>query len=426
MSELIKIDAGYQNYAWGKDAASSFVAKMKGLENDASGKKYAELWVGTHPSCPSKLPGDNAKLLDEFLRVPENTKKYFSKLHQASSFRDTVPYLLKILSIGTALSIQAHPSKKLAEVLHAANPDKYKDPNHKPELICALTPFEALCCFRPLKAIIAYLKRIPELAALVDAGAVLRQYMTAPETELPAADSDAEKEALKALMSKLYGASEDVVTQALRRQLQRIEEEGAQCTEDSVFVRVYGQYPDDVGCWMVYFLNYVQLVPGEALFLSDSEPHAYISGDGVEIMACSDNVVRAGLTPKWKDVPTLLKMLRYDTTGLASARHPRKTSTDAEQWEVQFYQPPPQFPDFSLYRMQYNYSSGRHKTSLVLPTIGLGFCLEGSAKVNGTTVKAGECFAVPYGEVTCQAEETKALVFVASTNNLMGTSQSTL
>lgn len=422
MSRLVKIDAGYQDYAWGKDAASSFVAKMKGLSGDKSGKMYAELWVGTHPSCPSKIADSNGQLLDDFLKQPANKSKFFSAAHQASGFRDTVPYLLKILSIGTALSIQAHPCKKLAEELHAAKPDKYKDPNHKPELICALTPFEALCCFRSLGAIIAFLKRIPQLAQLVQAREVLGKYMTPPASELPATDSAEEKKALKGLMAKLYAVPEKEVTAALRAHLQHVKAGGAQCPEDKLFARVYEQYPDDVGCWMVYLLNYVQMTPGQALFLSDSEPHAYISGEGVEIMACSDNVVRAGLTPKWKDVPTLVSMLKYDTTGLASARHEKQSKEDAAKWQVQYYQPPAQFPDFSLYRMQFEHSSGDGTTSVTLPTIGLGFCLEGSAKVNGTTVKAGECFAVPHGTMTCQAEGKKALVFVASTNHLGGKS----
>ncbi|KAG5470560.1 hypothetical protein LSCM1_01804 [Leishmania martiniquensis] len=426
MSAPVKLDAGYQSYAWGKDASSSFVAKMKGMTNDTSGNMFAELWVGTHPNCPSKIAGGSAQLLEDFLRQPENSKRYFSAAHQASPFRGTVPYLLKILSIRTALSIQAHPCKKLAEELHAAHPDKYKDPNHKPELICALTRFEALCCFRPLKAIMDYLRRIPELKEVVGGEMVVDQYLRAPASALPAADSDEEKQALKSIMTKLYTASEEVVAKSLRLHLQRIHERGSPCGEDEVFVRVYRQYPDDVGCWMVYLLNYVQLVPGEALFLSDSEPHAYISGDGVEIMACSDNVVRAGLTPKWKDVPTLIRMLKYDTTGLASARHEKKNSEDAARWQVQYYQPPAHFPDFSLFRLQYDHRTGSGKTSVMLPTIGLGFCLEGSAKVNGMTVKAGECFVVPYGRLTCQAEEKKALVFVASTNNLASMKLSSL
>ncbi|KPI90803.1 phosphomannose isomerase (PMI) [Leptomonas seymouri] len=418
MFELVKIDAGCQDYAWGKDAKSSFVAKMKNLSEDTSGKHYAELWVGTHPSCPSKVGGANGGLLEDFLKKPENVKRFFSPAQQATGFRNTVPYLLKILSIRTALSIQAHPCKKLAEQLHLNLPDKYKDPNHKPELICALTPFEALCCFRSLKGIIAFLKKIPELAKLVGAEQVLGKYWTASTNELPAADSDEERQALKAMMEKLYHAPAEMCTKDLRTHLKRIKDGGERCPEDEVFARTYAQYPDDVGCWMVYFLNYVQLVPGQALFLSDSEPHAYISGDGVEIMACSDNVVRAGLTPKWKDVSTLINMLKYDTTGLASARHEKSVKEDAAKWQVQYYQPPKQFPDFSLFRLQYNHSSGNGTTTITLPTIGLGFCVEGTAKVNGVQVKMGDCFAVPYGKMTCQAEGSRSLVFVASTNDL--------
>lgn len=151
MNSLIFLDAGVQNYAWGKPAANSYVARMKKLTHDTSGKMYAELWVGTHPSCPSRvIPTDvtaterandpmksdtqsqDYQLLDDYLRDERNKARFFSPAHQNSSFHDTVPYLLKILSINSALSIQAHPCKSLAAKLHAEKPDKYKDPNHKP------------------------------------------------------------------------------------------------------------------------------------------------------------------------------------------------------------------------------------------------------------------------------------------------------
>uniref|UniRef100_A0A0A9WMH9 Mannose-6-phosphate isomerase n=1 Tax=Lygus hesperus TaxID=30085 RepID=A0A0A9WMH9_LYGHE len=152
MASLIFLDAGVQNYAWGKPAASSFVAQMKQLSADHSGKMYAELWVGTHPSCPTHvLPSSHSlthqgstaglQTLEEYLKTGDHMQAFFSPAHQSSAFANTVPYLLKILSVNSALSIQAHPCKALAEKLHAQNPDKYKDPNHKPELLCALTPF---------------------------------------------------------------------------------------------------------------------------------------------------------------------------------------------------------------------------------------------------------------------------------------------
>lgn len=97
----------------------------------------------------------------------------------------------------------------------------------------------------------------------------------------------------------------------------------------TVFLRVHASYPDDIGCFVIFFLNYIKLRPGEALYLAANEPHAYISGDCVECMACSDNVVRAGLTPKHKDVETLCSMLSYNSVPLSQVRFPA-VSTNLE------------------------------------------------------------------------------------------------
>ncbi|CCW62806.1 unnamed protein product [Phytomonas sp. EM1] len=419
MSSIILLDAGVQNYEWGKEASESFVAKMKGLSSDKSGKPYAELWVGTHPNFPSRLADGSNLPLTFFLKEDNNRQTYFSPEHEASKFRGTIPFLLKILSIKKALSIQAHPNKSLAEKLHSSSPDKYKDPNHKPELVCALTPFEALCCFRRLKEVVHFLRRIPALGKLVSADKVIRSYADS-SIKLPEQGSNEEKVILKSLMINLYEANEEDIVRALRTHLNHLQSSkpSERCVEDDLFVRLYGQYMDDVGCWMVYFLNYVHLQPGQALFLSDSEPHAYLSGDGVEIMACSDNVVRAGLTPKWKDVKLLIEMLRYDTSGLDSAMHERNSEEDSNGWQIQMYNPPSHFPDFSLYRLQNLRNEASGRVSIKIPTIGLGFCLEGEAILNGLKVKAGDCFAVPYGDVTCEALGQKTLIFVASTNVL--------
>lgn len=407
------LDAGYQQYAWGKSASTSVVAKMKGLSEKPDDQKFAELWVGTHPSCPTLISG-TGETLDEFLKKDGNESKFFSAAHANSKFSGTVPFLLKILSIQTALSIQAHPCKALAEQLHNNDPKNYKDPNHKPELICALTPMEALCSFRSLSEVAKFVKSIPELGNVLNATEVFGPLLSS--SEFPPADSEEEKGVLKALMQYLYNLDNDSNVKALRSHLEKAKSH-SNFPEDKVFVRLYEQYPDDVGCWMIYVLNYVQMKPGQALFLRDSEPHAYISGDGVEIMACSDNVVRAGLTPKWKDVPTLLSMLTYSTKGLQTARHERKEKEDDAKWQVQYYQPPPTFPDFSIYRFEYN-NDGVGTTSAELPTIGLGFCIEGSAKVNGVEVKATDCFAVPFGKVSVTANGERCLLFISSTNDL--------
>lgn len=400
MSGLVKLDCGFQQYAWGKSAADSFVAKMKGI-SDGEGK-YAELWVGTHVNCPSKtLSGE---LLEEYLRRPEVSGRFFSPPHQrCPEFCDRLPFLLKVLSIGTALSIQAHPNRALAQALHAEDPTNYKDPNHKPELIVALTPFEALCCFRPLHEILRLVRSVKPLSVLLG-------------DAVQVSTKAREKDVIKNMMCVLYGYQADHHARALRENETIICVKGRAATkEDLLFLRLMSQYPEDIGCWMVYFLNYVQLEPGQGLFLSDSEPHAYIHGDGVEIMANSDNVVRAGLTPKWKDVRTLLDMLSYSTDGLERAKHERQWAVDGQSWEVQRYCPPNEFPEFSLYRMEH-ISQGTGSVSVTLPTIGLGFCLGGEGVVNGTIVAEGECFAVPYGQMACKAKG-RCVLFVASMND---------
>nr|CCC95990.1 unnamed protein product [Trypanosoma congolense IL3000] len=404
MSNCMKLNCGVQHYAWGKHARDSFIAKMKG-ESDKEGK-YAELWVGTHVNCPSKTV--SGQLLSDFLLEHQNMTRFFHPKHQQDPrFCNCVPFLLKVLSIQTALSIQAHPNKKLAERLHRENPDKYKDPNHKPELIIALTPFEALCCFRPLRDVARFVDAAPPLKAMLGAAAVIE------------GDVD-DKRTLKRMMDIVYNTDAEKHASALRQHAEALRGRGAiLCKEDTLFLRVLAQYPNDMGCWMVYFLNYLVLQPGDGLFLADSEPHAYLFGDGVEIMASSDNVVRAGLTPKWKDVPTLLEMLRYSTDGLEGAMFRRQRARGDEQWEIQYYAPPCEFPDFSIYRLEH-VSSSNGRASVMLPTVGLGFCVGGSGMVNGEGVSMGDCFMVPYGEMKFEARG-ECKLFVASMNDTLRT-----
>ncbi|RNF06227.1 putative phosphomannose isomerase [Trypanosoma rangeli] len=401
MTGYVKLDCGVQHYAWGKTASESFVAKMKHETDDT--RRYAELWVGTHVNCPSHL--QSGQLLEDYLREPSVATRFFSPAQQRTAeFRDKVPFLLKVLSVQTALSIQAHPCKQLAVKLHRENPSKYKDPNHKPELLVALTRFEALCCFRPLHEILRLVESAKPLKSLL--GKVTTVSTKEKETSV-----------IKAMMHVVYDVNPELQTKALREHAAAVRVKGeAASMEDRLFLRLMSQYPDDIGCWMVYFLNYVQMEPGQGLFLEDSEPHAYLHGDGVEVMASSDNVVRAGLTPKWKDVPTLLGMLRYNTDGLERAKYERHRAAGKESWEVQRYCPPARFPEFSLYRLQH-VAQTKGKTCVQLPSVGLGFCVAGKGVVNGTPVTKGDCFAVPYGTLTCEADGS-CVLFVASTNDL--------
>ena len=237
----------------------------------------------------------------------EISKKYNNKL----------PFLFKVLSISKALSIQAHPNKKLAEQLHAKDPKNYPDDNHKPEMAISITPFEGLCGFRPLKEIAHFLKTVEPLRALVG-----EDHATSLETTAAAEDSDVvtSKSSLRAAFSALMkSAPEDV--HAMSKSLISLAESqkitpgpSVNTTEElcELVTRCNAHFPHDIGLFVLFFLNYVKLSPGQAMYLKADDIHAYVSGDIIECMASSDNVIRAGFTPKFHDVNTLTEILTYD------------------------------------------------------------------------------------------------------------------
>ena len=207
------------------------------------------------------------------------------------------------------MSIQAHPEKELAKELHARDPKNYKDSNHKPEMAIALTPFEALCGFRPLEEIIDHLHTIPELASLVK-----RETVESLIEAVQLKDENERKKALKRFFAEFIAAEKNVVVNAIKLFEARIMTMNRATTSlEELCLRLNGQFPDEVGCFCAFIFNYLTLLPGEAIYLAANEPHAYIYGECIECMALSDNVVRAGLTPKFRDVDTLIKMLTYKT-----------------------------------------------------------------------------------------------------------------
>ena len=201
------------------------------------------------------------------------------------------------------LSIQAHPNKALGAKLHAARPNVYKDPNHKPEMACAVTHFEAMAGFESAATIADNIDATPELKQILGdkSSALLRS-----------ASGEAEqKAALKKLFTALMTHTAGDVDVRARELQARLSKDASGCSANALALRLCGQYPGDVGVFCAYFLCYRKLEPGQAVFLGANEPHAYLSGDCCEIMACSDNVVRAGCTPKLRDTDTLCEMLTY-------------------------------------------------------------------------------------------------------------------
>ncbi|KAK0546087.1 Mannose-6-phosphate isomerase [Tilletia horrida] len=326
-----QIVPGVQSYDWGlKGNQGSSVARYAQateqlnfkLEQD---KPYAELWMGTHPTLPSKLAQDPQQTLSSYLHQHPDlvTQAIFDKFGSGKddNGRDTgvLPFLFKVLSIGKALSIQAHPDKELAQKLHKEKPDMYKDPNHKPEMAIALSPFRGFCGFRPLGDIANFVQDVPELRTLIAPGEELSDRLIAA-----AAANDAKSEESKAVLREVFARlmkakKDDVdlqVESIVARYSGALQNQNAEALEvpaelAQLVVTLNEQFPSDIGIFCAFVLNVVSLETGQAMFLQANEPHAYLSGQIIECMAASDNVVRAGLTPKARDVDVLTSMLTY-------------------------------------------------------------------------------------------------------------------
>ncbi|KAL8396418.1 hypothetical protein RB594_004639 [Gaeumannomyces avenae] len=316
---LFRLQCGVNSYDWGKKGSESAAAKFAAATAPADfsvqdDKPYAELWMGTHPSNPSKDVDTGRSLLE----LVEENQAFLSPAVTAK-FGRKLPFLFKVLSIGKALSIQAHPNKKLAEKLHARDPKNYPDDNHKPEMAIAITPFEGLCGFRPLDEIAHFLDAVPALRELVGEDKAAQFTAAAKDGS---ADEGAKKKALREAFNALMSVSESALAAATEKLVADAAGEGAEFagkgvastsgkTLSELVGRLHGQFGADYGLFVLFFCNFVTLEPGEALFLQADDIHAYVSGDIMECMAASDNVVRAGFTPKFKDVPTLVDMLTY-------------------------------------------------------------------------------------------------------------------
>uniref|UniRef100_A0A7N0VM86 mannose-6-phosphate isomerase n=1 Tax=Kalanchoe fedtschenkoi TaxID=63787 RepID=A0A7N0VM86_KALFE len=320
LRKLQRLQCAVQNYDWGLPAPASRVASLHALNSGLPvdpRRPYAELWMGTHDSGPCYLISNKAPLNTDNngVAAPSTLKSWL--LQHPGALGDSVldrwgcdlPFLFKVLSVGKALSIQAHPDKDLARALHKRLPDIYRDANHKPEMALAITRFEALCGFvslLELKDVVASVPEVGELIGNASKGRVL---------DFNVSDGpDKFKPLLQEVFTQLMSADKDVVAEVVSNVKNRLQAETQvrELTDKELLVlRLEEQYPGDVGVVSAFFLNYVRLEPGEALYLGANEPHAYLSGECIECMATSDNVVRAGLTPKLRDVQTLCSMLTY-------------------------------------------------------------------------------------------------------------------
>ncbi|MCU1655738.1 MAG: Mannose-6-phosphate isomerase, type 1, partial [Pseudonocardiales bacterium] len=320
---VVALDGVARNYAWGSPTA---IPGLLGIEPD--GRPVAELWFGAHPDDPSPA-ADHASDLEALIAADPVGLLGAATVDR---FGPRLPFLLKILAADRALSIQVHPNLEQAQAGFAAeqargipqdSPERnYRDPNHKPELLCALTPFEALCGFRPVADTLRLLDEldIPELA-------VLRDLLSGPD-------------GLRAAFTHVLALPDPALLVAeVTRRAAAIPAESEWAGTARAVAIANADFPGDVGAVLALLLNYIRLEPAEAIYLDAGNVHAYLRGTGIEVMANSDNVLRCGLTPKHVDVAELLKVT--DFTPLTEPRRLVQDSGSGRMYETLV-------PDFSL------------------------------------------------------------------------------
>jgi mannose-6-phosphate isomerase len=350
-----------QHYAWG---GASFIPDLLSIPNP-DGRPFAEYWMGAHDNASSELlEGDRRFKLNEYIQsFPKETLG----LNVSARF-GKLPYLMKILDVRDMLSIQVHPSKKAAEKafqeenkqgipLEAADRN-YKDENHKPELMTALSDFWLLHGFKPAERLKQVLETTPELyflRTILEKDGYQGLYRTA--MEMPQMDVN---EVLQPLL--------DRILPFYKQGRSSKDREDFWAARAALTFNETGRI--DRGIFSIYLFNLVHLQPGEAIFQDAGVPHAYLEGQNVEIMANSDNVLRGGLTPKHIDVPELLKNIRFEAT------EPDVIHGKSVEGPVSVFPTPA--PDFELSRI--GLMKG-HDIRIGVRSVQIFFVLEGKLRV---------------------------------------------
>ncbi len=344
---LLKITNQARDYAWG---SHTLISDYFGIP--ATGKPMAEIWFGTHPGSPAVLDDNPALTLSEQLQG-----------HQLG-------FLLKILAADQALSIQAHPNSDQAKqgflrenslgIALDAPIRNYRDDKHKPEMIVALSDFEALCGFRAISEIQELLRDLAEhnqaSEALTELGTGWLNLL-ASETGLQKLFSDVANRRgnFDGIAAEIAAMADYDSRFALADQLNKI-------------------YPGDPGVLLALFMNHVFLQPGESLYLPAGNIHAYLSGLGVEVMAASDNVLRGGLTSKHIDVKELEAVLNFSPTPVPKVKQVELSSG--------FIHYPCDTDDFLLYRLEP--SGQRVMAEIPLPGESIILCTAGEVAISNS------------------------------------------
>jgi len=404
-SQPLRLINSIQHYSWGMRGASAFIPNLLGIPAEPD-TAYAELWMGAHPGAPSQV-----SLGDFQIPLTELIRRYPREILGSqiiSHFGKQLPFLFKILSAGEVLSIQAHPDKKQAKALHQASPKHYPDETHKPEIAIAIDELTALVGFKNTSETLAVLKNYPEITNFIG-----REIVSSFQSK------SNESKAKRQLFSAFFRFSiekKDELLESINHLENRLLTLSMPTETESLFLELRKKYPGpDIGLFGLFFLNLIHLKTGEAIFLPAGVPHAYVHGNIVECMANSDNVVRAGLTPKFQDIPTLIDILDYSEKRLPIL-------TDNENAERFIYSTT--VDEFTVQR--YFLSNKNSLLVQKLQTPEILICVDGTAdllftidsSIQTMRLKTGESVLVPAILEQYQLKtEKQAVVFSASTPN---------
>ncbi len=327
--DIVVLGGHVQNYAWG---STSLLPNFLGTTPD--GRPQAELWLGAHPVLPSTIVGMSLERA-----VGDFPREFLGPY--APSDADSLPFLLKVMAVESPLSIQVHPSKAQAEagflaeeragIAREAGNRNFRDSNHKPEIICALSEFSLLCGFVDDAQTQTRLTAIREAASRAGSDKARAALATIAEPNGP---PEQRRDMLRAILSIPADAMPEIIA-AIRRS-----------ADGLGLIHLHGiadHYPTDPGVLVAALMNYRALQPGEAMFFAAGTTHAYLHGLGIELLANSDNVVRAGLTPKHIDIEQLLRICDPSPSTAALVNPMR--SSDVTTW-------PTPCTDFELGRVE--------------------------------------------------------------------------
>lgn len=370
---MFKLINTVQNYAWGSPTALS---ELYGIANPSQ-EPMAELWMGAHPKSSSAFEDSAGKRHSLREWIAEDMSGILGPA-VAQRFGE-LPFLFKVLCADQPLSIQVHPSKHAAEQGFQAENDRkiainasdrnYKDANHKPELVYALTPFSAMNAFREFADIVALLQPVG------DAHPAIADFLAKPDAQ-----------SLATLFSALLAMEGDEKDRALAILNAQVDSQTGEPWQTIARIRAF--YPNDAGLFSPLLLNVVELKPGEAMFLFAETPHAYLNGVALEVMANSDNVLRAGLTPKYIDIPELMANLRFEPRAADSLLMKVQTQGNSQVYPIPV-------PDFALSL----HTLSAEPQALTQESAAIVFCIEGHAVLTQTegslTLRPGESAFIP-------------------------------